>query len=65
MGQNKRNTHARPMKHPPRSASAARRMIRPLAPDQIEIQQAVTVGDLVEDRILTVNGKGEVVYAGE
>ena len=53
------------MKHPPRSASAARRMARRPVPVLIEDQQAVSVNDLVENRILTLNGKGEVIYAGE
>lgn len=61
MGKSKRNNHARPRKHPPRSASAA----RGLPPVLIENQQAVSVDDLVEGRIIQVNGKGEVIYAGE
>ncbi len=65
MGKNKRGNTKRPMKHPPRSASAARRMVLPLAPEQIDIQQAVSVIDLVEDRIITQNGKGDIFYAGE
>lgn len=65
MGKNRRNNVARPMKHPPRSASAARRMARRPVPVLIEDQQAVSVNDLVENRILTLNGKGEVIYAGE
>ena len=65
MGKNKSNNHTRPMKFPPRSKSTARRMARRLAPDRIEIQQALSVADLVEGRILTINGKGEVMYAGE
>ena len=65
MGKSKSNNHARPMKFPPRSKSAARRMARRLVPILIDEQQAVSVTDLVEGRILTVNGKGEVKYAGE
>lgn len=62
MGKNKRNNHARSMKYPPRSVSAIRR--RALRPDQIDVQQAVSVADLVKDRTITVNGKGEI-YVGE
>ena len=65
MGKNKHNNAARPMKHPPRSASAARRMVCRPVPIVIEEQQAVSVHDLVENKILAVNGKGEVMYAGE
>ena len=53
------------MKHPPRSASAARRMARRPVPVLIEEQQAVSVNELLENKIFTVNGKGEVKYAGE
>lgn len=53
------------MRFPPRSSAAARRMARLLAPHNFEIQQAVSVHDLVENRIITINGKGEIRYAGE